>query len=245
MQSSTYLGILIISIGLFNGCKKDTDKDQPVASLRIINAIIGGGNAKLNSNERDSALRYNAKAFGLTIINGQASVLVWPTSGSSKPYYGNKIGMQVGEIYSLFLLGWPSNVESILVREQVPTWYVDSVVGIRVAHCAQGIGAINITLKKDPTVPIIKDISYKVVSDIAKIPLPRVIPAGTASFEVRNVIDNKLLATYTLPTSVNSQYPGISVALQRFKNITLVIRGSRDTLSGPNTFGIFPVAMSY
>lgn len=245
MKLIAYLGILTIGTGLLIGCKKDSERNQPVASLRIINALIGGGNVKLNANERDSALRYNAKSFGLALVNNHASILVWPSGESGKPYYSKIIEAQDSDIFSLFLFGWHGNVESMLIKEQIPSWNSDSVVGIRIAHLAQGIGGINITLKKDPTTPIFRQISYKTVSDIAKIPLPRVIPAGSASFEVRDAVNDKLLTTYTLPASVNSLYPGISVALQRFKNITLVIKGSRDTLSGPNTFGVFPVAMSY
>lgn len=245
MKYIVYLGLFIIITGLLVRCKKDTDRRQPMASLRIINALIDGGNVKLNANERDSVLMYNAKSFGLAIVNGEASVQVWPAPESGKPYYSKRMEGQSGDMYSLFLFGWPGSVESLLIKEQVPVWYWDSVVGVRIAHCAQGIDAIKITLKKDPTVPIFSQITYKTVSEIVKVPLPRIIPSGAVSFEVRDAADNKLLATYTLPTSVNSLYPGISVALQRFKNITLVIKGSRDTLSGPNAFGIFPVSMSY
>lgn len=236
---------LMVSTGLLMGCEKGTTSYHPVVSLRVVNALMGGGNMKINTNERDSVLMHNAKAFDLAIVDNQVAVKVWPSAESAKPYYNNQFEAQGADIYTLYLFGMVGSTESLLVKEQMPAWYSDSVIGVRVAHCAPGSGAVNITLKSDPTSPVIRQINYKTISDIVKIRLPGVIPAGTASFEVRDAADDKLLATYILPANANSLYPGISIALQRFKNITLVIKGSRDSLSGPNAFGVFPASMSY
>lgn len=246
MENIKFLCILSIWTLSSIGCKKEEGELQPVASIRSINALIDGGTVKLNTNERDSVRMYNSRVFGLALVNQEATIQILPTAAPGKSYYNNKISMEDGDIYSLFLFGWPANVESLLIKEQVPGFYVDSVIGIRVAHCAPGGLPVNITLKKDPTVPLFQQVNYKTVTDIVKVPLPRVVPVGGAIFEVRDAANNKILATYSLPTaSASSTYPGISVTLQRFKNLTLVIKGSRDTLSGPNAFGVFPAPVSY
>jgi len=245
MRRPTILYMGLICTGLQMGCMKDADKSHALASFRVINALIGGQNIKLNANERDSVLTYNAKVFGLSIVDNETNLRVWPTGQPGKPYYSNKIKVENGIIYSLYIFGLAGSEEALLMKEEIPAWYSDSSMGIRIAHCAPGSGSVNITVKRDPTVPVFSQVSYKEVTNVVKIPLPGTIPAGGTSFEVRDATNSKLLATYTLPTSVNSKYPGISVSLQRFKNITLVIKGSRDTLAGPNAFGVFPVAMAY
>lgn len=238
------LAATLLASGIIS-CKKNTPSYHSAVSLRVVNALINGSTLKLNSNERDSVLMYNIKSFSLAITNNESTVQIWPTSGGNKPYYDNKISTQDGDLYSLYLYGWAGNAESLLIKEQIASPYADSAVGVRVAHLSPGTGAVNINLKSDPTHSIISGVNYKSISKLVKIPLLTVIPAGSASFEVRNATDNKMLATYTLPNSANSLYRGISVPLQRFKNITLVLKGSRDTLSGPNAFGIFPAAVSY
>lgn len=238
------LATTLLANGIIS-CKKNMPSYHSVVSLRVVNALINGNTLKLNTNERDSVLMNNAKWFALAVVDNESTVRIWPTLGSDKPYYNNKFSTKDGDMYSLYLYGQAGSPESHLIKEQIPAPYADSAVGIRVAHLSPGTGAVNINLKADTTHSIISGVSFKEISDITKIPLPTVIGAGSASFEIRSVVDNTILATYTLPNSVNSQYPGISVPLQRFKNITLVLKGSRDTLSGPNAFGVFPAAVSY
>jgi hypothetical protein len=237
--------VLIVSSGLLVGCEKKSFHSQPLASLQVINAVVGGGNIKLNNNQRDSVRMYNAKVFGLAILDGKTSIRVWPTNEFAKPYFNNIMEVEKGGIYSLFLFGQSGSVESLFIKEQIPGRYNDSVIGVRVAHLSPGSDALNITLKANPSTIIFQQIKYREVSGIVKIPLPNPVPAGRASFEIRDAASNKLLTTYVLPTSVNALYPGISISLQRFKNIMLVVKGSRDNLSGTNAIGVFPVAMSY
>lgn len=245
IRSSSCLGVVILTIGLMSGCQKATDRIDPVASLRVINAVIGGNSIKINSSELDSISPSSSKSMAVRVADDGVFIQAESAATSNKPYYNNKIPAKTGDVFSLFLFGWPSALESLLIKEQMPDWYSDSVMGIRVAHLSPGSGAVNITLKSDPAVPILSNVRYKAVSDIVKVSLPAVIPSGNTSFEVRDAWSNELLATYNLPVNPTQLYPGISIALQRFKNITLVVKGSRDTLSGPNAFGVFPAAMSY
>lgn len=244
MKPIAFTGVLLITL-LIAGCGKKNVESKVLASLSVIHALIGNNDLKINSIVRDSIRVNSSKTFGLAVIDGNAAVRVWPTSDSIKPYYQNTWASENGDIYSLFLHGRPGSVTSILIKEQIPERYNDSVIGVRVAHLSLGTGTLNINLKSDTTTSLLQGINYATVTDIVKVPLLSKTTLANTTFEVRDVQSKRVLATYTLPASPSSSYPGISIDLQRFKNITLVIKGSPDSLVGPNSLGAFPVALTY
>lgn len=234
------LSVLLVS------CKKSMVDPKPLASLRVINAIVGSASVvKFNDNFRDSVRVYNAGIF--RIVPGE-SVALYPSSNPTTPYYFNdKPNTENGKLYSIFLCGQAQNVETLFKEESYPSRYNDSIIGIRVINLSPNSTPINITLQNNPGVNVFSDLEYKELSNFVTLPLPTTIPSGSVSFQVRSA-DNpgSVLATYTLPTSANSLYPNISVTLQRFKNITLVIKGLKGTTgNNPDAFGIFPVLTTY
>jgi hypothetical protein len=93
---------------------------------------------------------------------------------------------------------------------------------------------------------LFSNIAYKQISDFVKLPLKTSVTAGSVSFQVRSAVNpSTVMTTYTLPNNANSEYPGISINLQRFKNITIVVKGVQGTTSGADRFGVFPVLTSY
>jgi hypothetical protein len=223
-------------------CKKTEIKSSPIASLNVVTAVINGGNVKLNTNLQDSAKAYNSKSFA--IIPG-SKIVLYPTNNPLTPYYNptHQTSTENGEVYSVFLAGQAPTFESVFVKENLPERYADSTIGVRIINLSPNSTPINVTLASANTINVFSDVSYKQISDFAKFPLRTVIPTGSATFQIRDAAGT-LLATYTIPTSVNSLYPGITIALQRFKNITLVIKGLMGT-TGSDGFGVFPTLMTY
>jgi hypothetical protein len=228
-----------IVVIIMTSCKKNEVSLTPLASLNVVAAVIGGGNLKLNYNERDSAKAYNSKVFG--IVSGTSNVVIYSTSNPGKPYYDNTVETQNGDNYSLFLSGNPNGIDAVLVKDNMPAHYIDSTVGVRIVNLSPNCSPVNITLASASTTKIFSNIAYKQVSDFIQLPLLAVMPSGSVTFQVRDGISNALLTSYTLPSSVNSDYPGISVQLSRFRNITLVIKGLQGVSTGVDAFGVFPV----
>lgn len=226
-------------------CKKKNIEPQPVASLNVTTAVIGGSSVKLNNNLRDSVLAYNSRSFGIVPGN---DITLFPTNSPSTIYYQSlKPATQSGKLYSVFLAGQSPNFEAIFREESFPNRYSDSIFGVRIINLSPNSTPMNITLQNNTTTNVFSNVTYKQLTDFVTFPLPTTIPAGSVSFQVRAAATpGTVLATYTLPNSVVNTYPGISVSLQRFKNITLVIKGLQGTTgSNPDAFGLFPVVTSY
>ncbi|MBB5438002.1 hypothetical protein HDC92_001677 [Pedobacter sp. AK017] len=234
------LAVLVLLAGL-GSCKKSEVKAEPLASLNVIAAVIGGGNVKLNTNVRDSAKAYNAKVFG--IVPGK-EIKLYRVSNPTVNYYKETPVTENGGLYSVFLAGQGSAFEPIFKKESIPAFYKDSIIGVRIVNLSPNSTALNVTRASATSTNAFAGVTYKQITDFVTFPLKTVIPTGSVSFQIRNAAGT-LLATYTLPTSANSNYPGISIALQRFKNISIVIKGLMGTTTGPDAFGVFPVVTTY
>lgn len=237
IQLTTWLlaGMMIVS------CKKGKIESKPAAAINVVASVISGGNVKLNTNARDSAKAYNAKAF--VVVPG-TTILLYPTTGSTTPYFDSNPDTENGGIYSIFLTGQSPTFESIFVKETALDRYTDSSLGIRVINLSPNSVPMHITLASDVNTNIFSGIAYKQLTEFVKLPLKTTIPTGSVTFQVRSSVDNSILTSYTLPTSVNSTYPNISITASRDRKLTLVIKGLQGTTgSNPDAFGIFPVAL--
>jgi hypothetical protein len=231
-----YLGIFV----LMQSCKKDELNLTPLSSLNLVTAIVGGGSVKLNDNIQDSAKTYNSKLFGL--VAGTFNLAVYLSNDMSKPCYNtSSIESVEGANYSLFLTGGITSVEGLFVEDKIPPMYIDSSIGIRVVNLSPNSSPLNITLASEISKNVFTNLGYKQISEFVKFPLPNSILNGSATFQVRDQA-GKLLVSYALPVSVNSTYPGISIQLSRFRNLTLVIKGLQGTTIGGDALGVFPVA---
>ncbi|MBO9573422.1 MAG: DUF4397 domain-containing protein [Chitinophagaceae bacterium] len=234
--ATTIMATAIIS------CKKNEFDTKPLGSLNVVNAVIGGGDVKLNANYRDSAKNYNAKAFALN--TGDRAIKLYSTSDSTKPYYLQNHQIKTGGLYSIFLFGNSPSPETIFIEDVIPH-YADSVFGVRVINLAFGGTPLNVTVASDPSTTILQNIAYKDLTDFVAIPLLNTVPEESVTFEIRDAGTNDILLTYSVPEFEDFNYPGISIAKQRFKGITLVITGIAGETDGPDAFGVYPAVISY
>lgn len=235
MNTSNKYILLFLSLILLVSCKKDTPKFYPLASLNVADAVIGGGNVKLNTNVRDSTTINGYKLFQLN-ASGNTAIRLYPTNNPTVSYYEQSHEIINGGIYSLFLTGTATAPEALFVKDEIPAFSQDSILRVRVVNCSPNSTGINVSLVSAPTVHIFSDLLYKNLSAFSAIPLKTVIPAGSNSFQLKNS-SGTVLATYTLPAA-----GVISIASSRFKCITLVIKGLVGTTSGPNAFGVYAMS---
>lgn len=239
------LAVLILFTGL-ESCKKSEVSSEPLASLNVITAVISGGNVKLNTNVRDSAKAYNAKVFG--IVPGK-EIKLFRTSNPAVNYYKETPITENGGLYSVFLAGQGSTLEPIFKKESIPAFYKDSIFGVRIVNLSPNSTPVNVTLASAPATNVFNNVTYRQITDFSTFPLRSILAGNTeklktVNFQIRNAAGT-LLASYQLPVNANSNYPGISINLQRFKNISIVIKGLMGTTTGPDAFGVFPVVTTY
>jgi hypothetical protein len=243
MKLINYVSLLILSSMLFAACEKDRIKYSPLASLKVTTAVIDGDEVKMNTNTTDIVSAYNSRGFGMNA--GNAEVLLYPSSSPTTPYFKAPVPSADGEIFSIFLCGQTPNFEYVLKKESLEN-YADSVIGVRVINLSPNSTPVNISLESNPGVNVFSGVAYKQLTEFVKFPLKKIVPAGSISFQLRSAADPAVvLATYTLPDEVDYTYPGISIPQQRFKNITIVVKGLHGTTDGANAFGMFPVAASF
>lgn len=239
------LAVFLLLAGLVS-CKKNEVSSEPLASLNVVTAVIGGGNLKLNTNVRDSVKEYNAKVFG--IVPGK-EIKLFRTSKPEVNYYKETPVTENGGTYSIFITGQGNSFEPIFKKENLPAFYKDSIFGVRIINLSPNSTPINITLASATGTNVFTNIGYKQITEFTTFPLQAILANNTeklktVNFQVRNST-GALLASYQLPVNANNNYPGISINLQRFKNISLIIKGLMGTTTGPDAFGVFPVVGSY
>lgn len=198
---------LILGTSILCSCKKTLPKNSSIASLTIVNAVVSGPILRLGSNTTNIT---NNSAWPLALTNEKNELYLWPLGDSLHPYYTNsKLEMEDRAMYSLYIGGTRTTVESILVKENF-TDYTDSICGIRFVNLSPNSKGLNITLSTSPNINEITNLEYKQISDFKIYP-------GKASnifytFQVRNPVNNAVLVSYLILTP-------------RFAHVTLVIRG--------------------
>jgi hypothetical protein len=206
---------LLIMIATITACKKNQIEISPVASIIVVNTITGGQTIKMNN--YSSTVSNNA--YGrFAFHTGAPNIYVFPLSDSLSPYYklNQDIQLESGDVYTLFLGGQFTQAEGILVKEDLQ-YHNDSTVGIRFMNLSPNSPNVNVTLSTSNSKNEFSNISYKAMSDF-KI-FPALANNISYTFQVRNSIDNSLIASITLTGS------SLTTGIPRFKNITLVLRG--------------------
>lgn len=198
---------LLSFLVLFFSCKKDIYKAPDIATLTIVNTVVGGSAVKIRgvidvvSNNFSSAVGVRA---------GDIDLYVWPLGDSLRPYYTNsKFYAESRGVYSLFLAGQAPSATGILLQENFP-YHGDSTCGVRFVNLSPNSPAINITLATSSTVNEVSNLTYLQNTEF------KLYSAKASnvsySFQIRNASDNTLLMTVPLTTP-------------RFANVTIVIRG--------------------
>lgn len=210
------VAMLLSASIIFASCAKDHFETQPLASLRIVNTITGGAPIKLGSNK--AAVNNNAIG-NFSLFTGNPDIYVWPTTDSLSPYYNSvkAVAIKEGEYYTLFLGGTPSTPEGILQKESFQN-YSDSVMGIRFINLSPNSTPVNVTLSTTTGVNEFANIAFKQISDFKSFPASSTNSSYT--FQVRSAA-----TPATIYSTITISLTG-TAAIPRFKNVSLVFRGT-------------------
>src|SRR6266480_1853449 len=176
---------------LIGSCKKDEVKLTPLASLNIINAVVGGMAIKLNT--LPTTIAYNANSQ-FTLLAGNSSIYVYPVGDSSHPYYSNTIQTANGSYYSLFLSGQAPTIDTILIKDVVP-YRADSTFGLRFINLSPNSPAVSVNLTGGANGSEVASLPYKSITEFKT--YPGLAANATTSFEIRNAATGTVLVTYT------------------------------------------------
>ncbi|MES2328197.1 MAG: hypothetical protein V4539_01255 [Bacteroidota bacterium] len=184
------------------GCKKNADVSlSPVASLNFVNASVNVGTAKAvftgvggtNFYSAATAVAYGANTvYGVT-ANISVPMTVVNYADTTKAIASANLNLTNAGIYSLFLAGQSNAVDTIMVKENLPT-YTDSVCGVRFINLSYNSNPITITLSTSTTVEEFSGLSYKNYSAFKSYPSLAATPNYT--FQVKDATTKAVLGTY-------------------------------------------------
>ena len=227
---------LMIASTILLGCVK-TGNQTGAASLTIVNAINGNNVLFTNMTSLGpkgvptTPLQYYITAA--TVPNGgswegsytgQTTISLSPFPDTLQSLYTGTFDLKSGLIYSLYLFGDTTKVDTLFTIDQIPTYSLaDSVAGIRFANLLSQGSPISINLQGNPPSQTeFNALSPSNVSAFKSYPANSSIP-GFYNFEIRDQASDSLLLTFTWVYALN-------------KNNTVVIMGSE------NTSGQYPIS---
>lgn len=228
--------VLIIS----SSCEENESNIPSSATIRIVNAVQDIGTVDLRGFEGNisffgaNTIRYGGD-FRFTIpTNTPATLMITPETDTLNVLYNEIINLEeTGGIYSLFLYGDSTQVQSFTIRDEFIN-YTDSVFGARFINLSEDSEPVTIrnvaldTAGVRDTTELASNIAFQDVTSFSE-------------FEVTNRIENhtfqyldqsgNILASITVP-----QFSFFSPPY--FKNITLGLIGRSDDGEGGNNLSI-------
>jgi len=215
-MKNTFLTGSCIIIGcllIIYGCKKEeAPRMGSVATINVINAIPNSANGILPIfGTVDSPLYYQdlyytiyygsgycytqeAGKQNLTIIQANDT----PTAKFAPNLYKGSLQLASGGIYSMFLGGDTSNVDTLFTADRLPGIIpTDSVSGIRFANMSTGSNPYNVTLTGNPPSQTeFANISYKSASSFKTYPTNSAI-GGVYNFTIWDQVTGDSVTTFT------------------------------------------------
>ncbi len=114
---------------------------------------------------------------------------------STKVIANASLSFASGDLYSFYLAGQSTAVDTILRKETIPT-FQDSSCGVRFINLSYNSSPIAVTLSTTPTVKEVTSLAYKAQSDFKT--YSATAANNTYVFQVRDATTLALLGSYTL-----------------------------------------------
>jgi hypothetical protein len=245
------IGVIAISALFLCACKKDkaTNPNPLLSSLTVVDAVSDGG--PLYVNPYASGLSYATLTDSISYQGYYEYGLPGPglplkvvyKSDTTRSIFHGTLSLAPLKIYSLYITGNSSKIDTLLKEESSIPRYTDSAVAVRVINLSIGGPVVNVTLASTPTVNEFSGLKYKQESVFKKYALTSAIASNGFSFNITDAATGAILATYTLPQYSYNYPPTPTTETARFKAITLVISGSINAVPySANAYSVFLVA---
>ena len=236
---------LLISIiaAFFLACGDSDDSIEPVATLRIVNAIQDVETIQLRDFEGNvsffntTTLDYGANGRFAFAPNRPIDITVVPESDTLRVILNETITLEnQGGIFSFFLYGDSTQVRSLLIQDEF-TNYQDSVFGVRFINLSADSNPVSIrnialdTAGFSDTISLASDMEFQGSSEFSRFEVTSRIVSHTFQFLDAT---NNVLASLTIPESsfVSPPY---------FKNITLGLAGRTNNGAGGSNLSVIEI----
>jgi hypothetical protein len=231
-----HVALAILLLIAFIACQKAKVTPAP-ASFTIVHAMTGG-NRIVPKLGLDTARRYyvnSASSAVLTKISygnslqysavaGNIALSVVPITDTTFKIFQGNLPLVSGGIYSFFLSGDTLHADTLLVKDEIPT-YNDSTAGIRFVNLSNGGKSLSLNLAGDPGNKQVPSLGYRQITGF--LPYDARTIGGSYSFDIRDGASGDSLTTITWNYIT-------------YKNTTIVIAGPTDP-TNPSSFRIISV----
>ncbi|WP_316834609.1 hypothetical protein [Pedobacter nutrimenti] len=206
--------MVLLSVLILVSCKKQEIKTTSLASIQITNAVVGGSELRFGTN---AATIPNNTYTVYGILTGSQVLKLSSTIAPNLMYYNQTKDFVNGGVYSLFLTGTPTEVESVFLKEENIPSHTTDVFGVRVINLVAGGVPISVNLQGSANGSFVSSLVYKAISTFKDV--SSVSAEGDKVFEFRNAATGDLITSFTVP----------NYDLPIFRNITLVFGGVLGT----------------
>lgn len=230
---------LVSAIFLLSGtsCEKDTIEPTATSNITVVNAAVDNGAIKVNAGAASDFTYAKATdlAFGASFsygsYTGPKTITVVKSPDTTKSLFSRLIDLKA--ISTLYIAG-QSPIIDTMYRVETNLPYLSSnpsnpdySMYIRFVNLSPNSPSLNVNIRTVTTKEV-TGLAYQGISEFKKY----VALTTTANyvFEVTDPVTNAVLSTFTLNTNSN-----------RFKTISLIIKGLKGTTTGVNAFGVFQV----
>ena len=232
MKIVTKISLIVLLISLLVSCEEDEINVVQTASIKIIHALVNTGDVEIRnlegsiSNRARNPLRYGRNERYTLPANTVIDFLIVEAEDTLNTFLDETLVVRnAGTIYSLFLVGDSSNMESLLI-EDVFQNYQDSTFGVRFINLSPDSEPISVRRIANDTINVSSGISYQSTSDFEKFSATSV--NGEYNFQFLDTFGNVIASESINP--INNGLVG--------KNITLALIGLFDNGEGENSLSI-------
>ncbi len=231
--------ILMFLAILYVSCKKDKEVFISSSSVNVVNMALDAGTLKVNPaagsafsfGKTSETIAYGANRYYSSLL-GERMFQIVSSSDTTKSFFSGVLNLD-NRINSLYLIGQSPSVETLFVPEvtlpliQTDVAKPDSSVYIRFANFSPNSPELKINIRSNG-VNEVSDLVYKRISTFKKYDAK--VTTVSYIFEIRDVLTNTVQFTYTFNPNNN-----------RYKTLSLILKGSYGSSSGTNAFGVSQV----
>lgn len=201
---------IIFSFSFLLCCTKINTRNS-FSSLNIINASFNSNPVITNFSQLEpkgpaTPLQYYATANSIPYGNswesgsyvGSTNLSLSQSSDTSTSLWSGHLNLQSGYIYSLFIIGDTSNIDTLLITDNIPYYPAsDSAIGIRFVNLVQNSYPMTVNIEGNmPDQIEFDNLGYKQISNFKRYSANSSIP-GFYNFEIRDKNSDSLLITFS------------------------------------------------
>lgn len=232
----------IWSLIFFCACVKNENlvKPVPISALTIVNASIGSSPVAADFNGDSIQWFSDARTIGYgssyeySMPSGRIITTLYQMSDTMNGVYYGFLDLEPAGIYSLFLCGQAPqsgkiDMDTLFINDNPPYYSAsDSVTGVRFVNLSFGSNPISVNIQGMQSQPIVKSLAYKSLTGFTAFPATATNPVTKKYiFEFRDASSGTLITTYSYSS------------IQRFKNVTIALKGLAGVTTGVSAQGAF------